>query len=96
MAIRLGDTAALEREAQHVARMGFRGKQVIHPEQVGPINEAFLPTSEEETAAREVVESLSDGFAAVARVAGAMVDAPHLARALHLLEVAEAGRATPA
>jgi len=88
----LGDIAGLKCEARLVARMGFRGKQAIHPEQIGPINEAFLPTLEEEAAARAVIESLGGPGAGVARVAGGMVDAPHLTRALHVLEIADAGR----
>jgi citrate lyase subunit beta/citryl-CoA lyase len=88
----LGDIAGLKCEARLVARMGFRGKQAIHLEQIGPINEAFLPTLEEEAAARAVVESLGAPGAGVARVAGGMVDAPHLTRALHVLEIADAGR----
>ena len=62
----------------------------IHPSQVGPINAAFTPSTEEVARAHAIV----DAFAAnpgvgVLQVDGKMVDAPHLKQAHHILSQAD-------
>ena len=39
------DIAALDQDARKGAEMGFTGKQIIHPNQVGPVQEAFTPSN---------------------------------------------------
>ena len=41
------DISGLRREALQGAQMGFAGKQIIHPNQVAPVQESFTPTEEE-------------------------------------------------
>ncbi|MXY52741.1 MAG: CoA ester lyase [Gammaproteobacteria bacterium] len=87
------DTAGLARECQQGATLGFTGKLSIHPSQIDPINEAFTPDPAEVSRARELIEAF-DEAQAKGRMAftfdGAMVDAPHLARAKALVARAEA------
>jgi citrate lyase subunit beta/citryl-CoA lyase len=75
-------------------RMGFRGKQVIHPKQVAVVNELLSPTKEELSRARAVVSAYEEGErsgkGAVA-LNGQMVDRPVFERARRLLSLAKDG-----
>ncbi len=88
----LGDLAGLRREAEEGAAMGFDGKITIHPDQIDVVNEVFTPSADEVERARALVAAF-DEHAAAGRLSfrfeGAMVDAPHLARARRLLARAE-------
>ncbi len=68
-------------DARHARALGMTGKLCIHPRQVGPVRQAFLPTAAETAWARRV---LGSGDGAVA-VDGAMVDEPVRARARAIL-----------
>jgi citrate lyase subunit beta/citryl-CoA lyase len=61
----------------------------IHPAQVNVINDAFTPSAEELTAAREVLDlfAANPGVGTIGHQ-GAMLDRPHLARAQALLRLA--------
>ena len=83
--LRIGDRAGAKREARLVARMGFTGKQAIHPEQIPIINDAFLPDDAEVRAARELVAAFEHRGDAVVRLHDDMADAPHLRRARQVL-----------
>ena len=86
------DEEGLIRETRAVRQMGFQGKMVIHPDQVGPVNQVFRPSEEEIAYARRVVEAFeiaaSQGQASVA-LDGKMVDIPVAERAKRLLALAE-------
>lgn len=73
--------------------MGFTGKQIIHPNQVQPVQEAFTPSDEAIRAARRVLEAaqtyLQAGKGAFA-LDGKMVDAPVIKAAQRVLERARA------
>jgi len=81
--------AGLRRRAQQARRAGFRGMLAIHPAQVDVINEAFTPSAEELSAAREIVDlfAANPGAGTIGHK-GAMLDRPHLARARALLRLA--------
>jgi citrate lyase subunit beta/citryl-CoA lyase len=69
---------------------GFTGMLAIHPDQVGVINSAFLPTDEDLLWAREVIaafEAVADAGAAVLH--GRMIDVVHLRAARRLLSIHE-------
>ncbi len=87
------DPAGLEREARQCAQMGFAGKQAIHPNQVGPIQEAFTPSAEAIAHARRIVEAhaahQASGVGAFA-LDGKMVDAPVVKAAEQVLAKAKA------
>ncbi len=87
------DIERLRAEALAGARLGFTGKQVIHPAQVGPVQEAFTPATEAVESARKLVEafevSLKEGKGAFA-LDGKMIDMPLVKAARNVLARAEA------
>jgi len=87
------DEQGLLRESEWVRSLGFRGKYLIHPSQIGPVNRVFRPSEEEVAYARRVVgafeEAVARGHAAV-QVDGRMVDTPVAKRARALIDLAEA------
>ena len=83
------DAAGLMRETQDARRDGFTGKLAIHPDQVGPINEAFIPsTTEVEWATRVVTAFAESPHAGVINLDGKMIDKPHLVQARRILDAA--------
>jgi citrate lyase beta subunit len=92
--LELRDPAGLERDAQLVRSLGFRGKLCIHPAQVGVVNDAFSPSRTEVAAAKRVIEAFDEAVRlglGVVQVDGAMVDAPVVERARAVLQEAERG-----
>jgi citrate lyase beta subunit len=73
------DLEGLKAEAVQGVQMGFAGKQVIHPAQVIPVQEAFTPGDEEIERARRILDAYDQhqtaGQGAFA-LDGKMVDAP--------------------
>lgn len=90
-----GDPARLEAECRASRQLGFTGKQCIHPSQIETVNRVFTPSPEEVTRAREIVaaaeEAARQGYGST-RLGTSMIDAPVVARARQLLELAEAIR----
>ncbi len=86
------DSEGLAKETRAVKKMGFQGKLVIHPDQVGPVNQVFVPSEEELIYARRVVAAfeaaVTEGKASTS-LDGRMVDAPVAERAKKLLSLAE-------
>ncbi|MEW6504214.1 MAG: CoA ester lyase [Chloroflexota bacterium] len=93
----LQDLEGLRQEAQAGAAMGFTGKQIIHPNQVQPVQEAFTPSEEAIQSARRIIEAAQAyqqaGKGAFA-LDGKMVDAPVIKAALRVLERAKAAGKT--
>jgi citrate lyase beta subunit len=87
------DLDGLRLEAEQGAGWGFSGKQVIHPNQVPVVQEAFTPSVEEIDYARRVVETFEssqrEGRGAYA-LDGKMIDMPLLKNARKVLERARA------
>ena len=80
------DEAGLIAEARAAASEGFTGKLAIHPAQVGPINAAFTPSTEEIMHAQAIIEAFElEPDAGVLSVGGKMVDRPHLIQARRVL-----------
>jgi citrate lyase beta subunit len=73
------DTAGLILEAKQGSRMGYTGKQIIHPNQVAPVQEAFTPDAEAIIQAMQILEAYAVhqqiGKGAFA-MEGKMIDAP--------------------
>lgn len=83
------DEAGLRKRAASVRRAGYRGMLAIHPAQVEVINEAFTPSAQEQAAAQEIVDLFAaNPGAGTLGHKGAMLDRPHLARALAVLALA--------
>jgi citrate lyase subunit beta/citryl-CoA lyase len=80
------DHDGLVKQCRDAARDGFTAKMCIHPDQVGPINEAFTPSPEAIARARSIVSAFAKaGNPGVLAVDGEMLDAPHLKAAQALL-----------
>ncbi|MFS1286883.1 HpcH/HpaI aldolase/citrate lyase family protein [Pseudomonas piscis] len=77
------DPALTHRDALMAAELGFGGKLAIHPRQVAPIREAFVPDTQTLDWATRVLEAVRDGSAV--QVDGAMVDRPLIERARRIL-----------
>lgn len=87
------DLERVRREARIGAQLGYTGKQVIHPAQVEPVQEAFTPEPAEIERARALLEAFEQhqrrGAGAFA-VDGQMVDMPVIRQAENLLARARA------
>lgn len=85
----LEDGEGFRAEAVEARRLGYVGKQVVHPDQVRLANEIFAPTEEELAWAREVVQAYEaaarSGRGAI-RVRNRLVDAVHYRDAKRVLE----------
>ncbi len=96
--IHIREAEAFRASCARVRQMGFQGKLLIHPDQVGPANTAFAPTAAEADWARKVVaafrEAEAAGLASI-QIEGQFVDYPIVARAERVVALADAveGRA---
>lgn len=88
VAVDFKDIPALERASKQGAQMGFVGKQIIHPAQVAPVQQAFTPTDEEIAEARHIIsehEAHQEEGAGVFAIDGKMVDMPIVRAAQRVL-----------
>jgi citrate lyase beta subunit len=73
------DLEALRREALFGAQLGYAGKQIIHPDQVAPVQQAFTPDQAAIESARRLVQAFqahqAQGRGAFA-LDGRMIDLP--------------------
>jgi len=87
------DTDGLRLEAEQGAGFGFSGKQIIHPNQVAAVQEAFTPSDSAIEYAKRIVESFEtsqkEGKGAYA-LDGKMIDMPLLKNAQKVLDRAKA------
>jgi citrate lyase subunit beta/citryl-CoA lyase len=79
----LQDEAGLEAACRQGAELGFDGKTLIHPKQIGPANRAFAPGEAEIARARRIIEAHE---AARAKGQGVVVVDGRLIEELHVLE----------
>jgi citrate lyase beta subunit len=87
------DTDGLVRESLEGARLGYTGKQIIHPSQIEPAQAAFTPSDQAIAHARRVVEAFEAhqaGGAGAFALDGKMVDMPVVKAAQRVLEKARA------
>jgi citrate lyase subunit beta/citryl-CoA lyase len=81
-----GFARALERSR----RGGFQGRLCVHPDQIAPVNAAYMPSREELERAERIVAAFRQAEArgeAAVQVDGQMVDYPVAYRARALLEM---------
>ena len=87
------DLEGLRIEAEQGAGLGFSGKQVIHPDQVAAVQEAFTPSAEAIAYAQRVVETFENSQRedkGAYALDGKMIDMPLLKNAQKVLERAKA------
>jgi len=88
---KVDDVEGLVRDASTAKRLGYQGKCVIHPKQVEPVANVFIPNNNEINWARKVIQALEEtmekgrGIGAVT-VDGRMVDAAHYRQAKSVLD----------
>ena len=91
----LKESAAFARALERSRRSGFQGRMCVHPDQIGPVNAAYLPSAEEIAAAERIVDAFRDAEArgaAAIQVDGQMIDYPVAYRAQALLEAVRKAR----
>lgn len=85
----LKDAEGFRRALERSRRGGFQGRLCIHPDQIGPVNDAYVPSAEELAQAERIVaafkEAEAKGAAAIV-VDGQMIDYPIVHRAQAVLE----------
>jgi citrate lyase subunit beta / citryl-CoA lyase len=89
----LQDEAGFRAECEQGRALGMDGKTLIHPNQIGPCNEAFSPSADEVAAARKIVQAFAapenQGKGAIS-LDGRMVELLHAEIARQTLAMAEA------
>jgi citrate lyase subunit beta/citryl-CoA lyase len=86
---------AFRRALERSRRGGFQGRLCVHPDQIAPVNSAYLPSEDEIERAERIVtafrEAEAKGSAAI-QVDGQMIDYPIVYRAQALLDAMKAKR----
>ncbi len=89
----LNNEEGFAEEVRLIKQLGFDGKSVISPRQIGPVHEIFAPTDKELSFAQKVIEAIDEAKSkgsGVIAVNGKMIDKPIVERAERILELAEA------
>ena len=84
----LDDTEKLRQDVERARRLGFGGKLCIHPRQIEWVNRGFLPSDQDIEWARRVVAAAEAAGGGAVRMGAEMVDAPVVARAQQILQMA--------
>jgi len=93
----INDEEGFLAEATLIKKLGFDGKSVINPRQIGPLHRVFMPSEKDLAKARAVMEAIAEANArgsGVASLKGKMIDRPVVIRAQRLLALYEAGKIT--
>ena len=83
---------SLKKEALQAVRMGFSGKQIIHPRQIDIVQEAFTPNEEEIKQAKKLLDEFTSQqeYNGAFTKDGKLIDVPVVKSTLRLLERARA------
>jgi citrate lyase subunit beta / citryl-CoA lyase len=84
------DAEGLRRDAAFGARLGYVGKQLIHPDQITPTHEAYAPTAKEVDRAQRIVAAAEKAGGGVVVVDDRMIDRPLVEQARRVLRRAQA------
>ncbi len=92
----IDDAEGLTAECREGKALGYTGKQVIHPSQLGPVNATFAPDPSQIAWARRILEAYRTAPRGALVVEGKMIDAPVVAQAERILadadRIADRGR----
>lgn len=83
--IDIKDEAGLVGETRAGRALGFTAKAAIHPAQVSPIQDQFVPTESEIARAKAVIAAAEASGGEAVQVDGRLVDAPVIAAARRIL-----------
>jgi len=86
------DLVGLQLQAEEGAKMGFTGKQVIHPGQIETVNRAFSPSQEQRDWAKELLDQFGqhekEGRGAFS-FRGHMIDMPLVRQARNVIQLGQ-------
>lgn len=86
------DLVGLKKQCEDGAKLGFTGKQCIHPDQIPIIHDAFKPSAEKIAWAQELIELFKkhqeSGKGAFV-FNGAMIDKPLLLQAQNIVNIVD-------
>ncbi len=85
VSLELKDTDRITTDTLRSRSLGYGGKLCIHPKQVVPVNETFLPTSVEREWATKVMAAIESSGGGATSVDGKMVDKPVIEQARRIL-----------
>jgi len=83
------ESEAFARALERSRRGGFQGRCCVHPDQIAPVNAAYMPSAQELASAERIVAAFRDAErrgAAAIQVDGQMIDYPIAHRAQALLD----------
>ncbi len=89
----LSNEKGFAEEVRLIKQLGFDGKSIISPRQIGPVHEIFAPTAKDIAFAQRVLEAIDEAKtkgSGVIAVNGKMIDKPIVERAERVLELAAA------
>jgi len=89
----IGDAEGFAVECAEARDMGFDGKTLIHPSQIGPCNAAFSPSPEEVAEARKIIDAFmlpENRDKGVISLDGRMVERMHAEMAQRIVAIANA------
>ena len=89
----IGDADGFAKECEQARDMGFDGKTLIHPNQIGPCNAAFTPADDEVALARKMIAAFDrpeNKDKGVVQIEGRMVERLHAEMARRTVMIAEA------
>jgi citrate lyase subunit beta/citryl-CoA lyase len=89
----LSDAVGFERECIQARDMGFDGKTLIHPSQIGPCNLVFSPSPDEVAQAKKIIAAFDrpeNRDKGVVQIDGRMVERMHAEMARRTVAIAEA------
>jgi len=89
----LSDAEGFAAECEQARDLGFDGKTLIHPNQIGPCNAAFSPAPDEVAAARKMIATFDlpeNRDKGVVQIDGRMVERMHAEMARRTVAIAEA------
>jgi citrate lyase subunit beta/citryl-CoA lyase len=84
------ESEAFARALERSRRGGFQGRLCVHPDQIAPVNAAYLPSEEELARAERIVAAFKQAEArgeAAVQVDGQMIDYPVAYRAQALIDM---------
>ncbi len=86
------DEAAFKREAEREKRLGFFGKMVIHPAQIGWLRDVYRVAPEQLAWSRRVVEAYEAAGTGAVLLEGKLIDQPVYLRARRVVAFSFSGR----
>ena len=82
----LDDEDGLVQDSENARRLGYRGKTVIHPRQIGPVHRVFTPDEKELAYYREMIVAFEDAGENAFNFRGKMIDRAMIRKARGLLD----------